>query len=285
MIVTANTEKAQATHAVDVDQSRKVVAVANRVHAIPATWPAPRATTLRPDRRKCGCSSMAEQKLPKLTTRVRFPSPAPPLRQTSRFVGKASGFPRVFSLSRPLKSSDLPPHPTSVGAKSSMKRAWLLSLAPNLGAMTDIERSNMPLAGVAICHAKPRGNMAPTRYGEPRRQSSTGQPPIRVPSRSFSATARSRIGCAFAGSTSKTHLLSPRTRKFGQPAPRVNDREPISRCSAREWRLSKVRLPKPDIQDATPYLRRIPLHPCYEACRFDRLRLDRDLTSGDRPGA
>jgi hypothetical protein len=25
----------------------------------------------------CGCSSMAEQKLPKLTTRVRFPSPAP----------------------------------------------------------------------------------------------------------------------------------------------------------------------------------------------------------------
>ena len=28
-------------------------------------------------RRKCGCSSMAEQKLPKLTTRVRFPSPAP----------------------------------------------------------------------------------------------------------------------------------------------------------------------------------------------------------------
>src|SRR5205085_1219605 len=27
----------------------------------------------------CGCSSMAEQKLPKLTTRVRFPSPAPAL--------------------------------------------------------------------------------------------------------------------------------------------------------------------------------------------------------------
>src|SRR5690606_4348727 len=26
---------------------------------------------------KCGCSSMVEQKLPKLTTRVRFPSPAP----------------------------------------------------------------------------------------------------------------------------------------------------------------------------------------------------------------
>src|SRR5580704_10494801 len=26
---------------------------------------------------ECGCSSMAEQKLPKLTTRVRFPSPAP----------------------------------------------------------------------------------------------------------------------------------------------------------------------------------------------------------------
>jgi hypothetical protein len=26
----------------------------------------------------CGCSSMVEQKLPKLTTRVRFPSPAPP---------------------------------------------------------------------------------------------------------------------------------------------------------------------------------------------------------------
>jgi hypothetical protein len=25
----------------------------------------------------CGCSSMVEQKLPKLTTRVRFPSPAP----------------------------------------------------------------------------------------------------------------------------------------------------------------------------------------------------------------
>src|SRR5213079_1218714 len=28
--------------------------------------------------RRRGCSSMAEQKLPKLTTRVRFPSPAPP---------------------------------------------------------------------------------------------------------------------------------------------------------------------------------------------------------------
>src|SRR5262249_46288135 len=27
--------------------------------------------------RPCGCSSMVEQKLPKLTTRVRFPSPAP----------------------------------------------------------------------------------------------------------------------------------------------------------------------------------------------------------------
>jgi hypothetical protein len=30
---------------------------------------------------KCGCSSMVEQKLPKLTTRVRFPSPAPMLRK------------------------------------------------------------------------------------------------------------------------------------------------------------------------------------------------------------
>ncbi len=31
------------------------------------------------NRTRCGRSSMAEQKLPKLTTGVRFPSPAPPV--------------------------------------------------------------------------------------------------------------------------------------------------------------------------------------------------------------
>ena len=35
------------------------------------------ASGFRHIRTRCGCSSMVEQKLPKLTTRVRFPSPAP----------------------------------------------------------------------------------------------------------------------------------------------------------------------------------------------------------------
>ena len=34
-----------------------------------------------PDRARCGCSSMVEQKPSKLTTRVRFPSPAPDLKR------------------------------------------------------------------------------------------------------------------------------------------------------------------------------------------------------------
>ena len=48
----------------------------------PSPWQSPRAPQkamrdrLPPER---GCSSMVEQKLPKLTTRVRFPSPAPAL--------------------------------------------------------------------------------------------------------------------------------------------------------------------------------------------------------------
>ena len=47
----------------------------------------------RPERVKClakrGCSSMAEQKLPKLTTRVRFPSPAPALLPSSDYPPNA----------------------------------------------------------------------------------------------------------------------------------------------------------------------------------------------------
>src|SRR5438874_3652350 len=40
--------------------------------------------------RQRGCSSMVEQKLPKLTTRVRFPSPAPPAMIASRTAAIAS---------------------------------------------------------------------------------------------------------------------------------------------------------------------------------------------------
>jgi hypothetical protein len=36
----------------------------------------PRAPAIRYSERRCGCSSMAEHQLPKLTVRVRFPSPA-----------------------------------------------------------------------------------------------------------------------------------------------------------------------------------------------------------------
>ena len=46
---------------------------------------------VRYNRRQRGCSSMVEQKLPKLTTRVRFPSPAPfPLMIPSRTAAIAS---------------------------------------------------------------------------------------------------------------------------------------------------------------------------------------------------
>lgn len=46
--------------------------------------------------------------------------------------------------------------------------------------------------------------MAPTCFGEPRRQSSTGLPATCAPSRLFLAIARSRIRYAISGSTWKT---------------------------------------------------------------------------------
>ena len=45
----------------------------------------------------CGCSSMAEHQLPKLTVRVRFPSPAPPQRPWSGQMSPNQGF-RVSSV-------------------------------------------------------------------------------------------------------------------------------------------------------------------------------------------
>jgi hypothetical protein len=51
-------------------------------------WPLPPAWygVLARDERARGCSSMAEHQLPKLTVRVRFPSPAPPQRPSSQAV-------------------------------------------------------------------------------------------------------------------------------------------------------------------------------------------------------
>ena len=45
--------------------------------ARPLDWPPQRRARRDPVGRSCGCSSMVEHQLPKLRTRVRFPSPAP----------------------------------------------------------------------------------------------------------------------------------------------------------------------------------------------------------------
>ncbi len=56
-----------------------------------------RARRISPDG-SCGCSSMVEQKLPKLTTRVRFPSPAPvfPSNSNSDLPRSGKDFPVPF---------------------------------------------------------------------------------------------------------------------------------------------------------------------------------------------
>jgi hypothetical protein len=43
-----------------------------------------------------GCSSMVEQKLPKLTTRVRFPSPAPKIFMKNKLLHAVLGIGRKF---------------------------------------------------------------------------------------------------------------------------------------------------------------------------------------------
>ncbi len=57
----------------------------------------------------CGCSSMVEQKLPKLTTRVRFPSPAP--RMIRRSDGPSVSFPKDALMTRAAAVSRRVPAP------------------------------------------------------------------------------------------------------------------------------------------------------------------------------
>ena len=83
----------------------------------------------------CGCSSMAEQKLPKLTTGVRFPSPAPSLKtlwSNPRVLAGASpkGARRWFDSPHPLHSLPNPQTPiqtltTAAAGAPRCRRPWI----------------------------------------------------------------------------------------------------------------------------------------------------------------
>src|SRR5437660_10290168 len=57
---------------------------------IKAAWRNARSRLIKKAKAICGRSSMAERQLPKLHTRVRFPSPAPIISQPSQIVGRVS---------------------------------------------------------------------------------------------------------------------------------------------------------------------------------------------------
>src|SRR5688572_21585815 len=75
----------------------------------------------------CGCSSMAEQKLPKLTTRVRFPSPAPSFRSLVFEPSSPCGAPpkRAARVVRfPSPAPNLRENPVVQGDQALVKRTF-----------------------------------------------------------------------------------------------------------------------------------------------------------------
>ena len=141
-----------------IDADREGRLSANRARPIPV---APRRLDgnrrLQQRSNRRGCSSMVEQKLPKLTTRVRFPSPAPATSRPSSLIGGVPR-PRRWTTCLTLPSPASVPR-AGAGASSAAARSWLALRPPSHPAVRLHPGAlrSPPTQGCAAPDAEPPG--------------------------------------------------------------------------------------------------------------------------------